>query len=337
MNGLPASTRQFIDELVRSTGADSPEEAIRGKARELIQKLEATFGCQMPVDVNVLASLQGIHGSNDLPIQSPDAELVPRSEGGVEMRVHPDRPETRQRFSIAHEITHTFFPDYEQKGWCRTDARFRNREDPDQYLEMLCDIGAAELLFPQPWFGNDAASVSDASGLVSLATTYHASREATVRRFVETATEAIAAVYFVWKLKPTQKKTIGRKDQMNLLGITPEDEVREALRLRIEYTIPSECFRSAGHYLPNDKSIESAGPIYEAALTGQPCDGECFLELGQSAGTYNIMAVPLWTEETQRGSKGENMVAAVLKPMDVRKPSKKRKTPEPGRSLFDDL
>ena len=28
------------------------------------------------------------------------------------MRLNPDRPVTRQRFSIGHEITHTFFPDH---------------------------------------------------------------------------------------------------------------------------------------------------------------------------------------------------------------------------------
>jgi hypothetical protein len=28
----------------------------------------------------------------------------------VAIRVNPDRPETRRRFSIGHEIAHTFFP-----------------------------------------------------------------------------------------------------------------------------------------------------------------------------------------------------------------------------------
>src|SRR5258706_578788 len=83
------------------------------------------------------------------------------------------------------------------------------------------DIGTAELLFPDPWFSSDAGKSKTAAELVQLASTYHASREATLRRFAERSTEALAVVFFVWKLKPTQKGTVGVKDQGNLFGITP--------------------------------------------------------------------------------------------------------------------
>ncbi len=53
---------------------------------------------------------------------------------------------------------------------------------------MLCDIAAAELLFPAPWFSSDAAAVVSASALGALATTYRASRDATVRRYAEVST-----------------------------------------------------------------------------------------------------------------------------------------------------
>lgn len=336
MSTPPRSTQSFIDELVQISGASTPEEAIKLKARELIDLFVGTLGePTMPMNMDMVASLRGIGRSEDRPVLSLDAELAPDGQGGVTMRVNPDRPETRQRFSVAHEISHTFFPDYSTKEWCRTDARYRDRTNPDEFLEMLCDIGAAELLFPHPWFSRDARNVANASGLVELATRYHASREATIRRYVETSDDSIAAVYFVWKLKPTQKGTIGNKNQMNLLGISAEEAVREALRLRIEYTVPSDPFRTSGHYLPNDKSIESSGPIYEAAVSGQPCDGECFLDLGQSAGKYAVHAVPLWTEQSQRGSNGENMVAAVLNPLAVQKPKRKKSSKPAGPSLFD--
>ncbi|WP_339911535.1 ImmA/IrrE family metallo-endopeptidase [Symmachiella dynata] len=289
----------------------------------------------MPMNMDVLASLRSISRSDEKPLISPDAELSPDGSGGVTMRVNPDRPETRQRFSIGHEISHTFFPDFQTKEWCRTDARYRNRANPAEYLEMLCDIGAAELLFPQPWFNRDAATVRDASDLAALATRYHASREATIRRFAETSSEDIAAVYFVWKLKPTQKGTVGCKDQGNLFGISPEEMLQDALRLRIEYSVPSSAFRAAGHYLPVDKSIEDDGPVYEAAATGLPADGECFLDLGQAAGKYHVLAVPLWTSQDERGAGGEHTVAAVLRPLSVRKPSRRRASINNARSLFD--
>ena len=212
MTPARSSTQALIDELVRSTGASDAAAAIRLKARELIALWVQTFGePTIPISVDGLASLRGISRSEELPLHSPDAELMPDGTGGVTMRVHPDRPETRQRFSVAHEISHTFFPQYATKAWCRPDARYRTRTNPDDHLEMLCDIGAAELLFPQPWFARDAAAVTDANGLVGLAATYHASREATLRRFVETSSDSLAAAFFSWKLKPTQKGTIGRK------------------------------------------------------------------------------------------------------------------------------
>ncbi len=331
------STTSLIQELVRSTGAADPAAAIRLKAQELISLYVASFGDPaMPISVDVLASLRGIAKSAELPLHSPDAELVPDGTGGVKMRVHPDRPETRQRFSTAHEITHTFFPDYTTKTWCRTDARYRDRDDPDQHLEMLCDIGASELLFPLPWFSKDAAAVTDANGLVQLATTYHASREATMRRFAETSQEPVAAVFFTWKLKPTQKGTIGRREQGNLFGLTPEEEIRDALRLRIEYTITSEAFKADGHFLPKDKSVENDGPLYYAASTGCPAEDECQLDLGQASGKYRVWAIPLWTADEQLGANGENAVAAILRPVSVPKP-KRRKNNSSSAKLFEDL
>jgi len=330
------STDSLIKELVRSAGVVDAVAAIRLKARELIELYVASFGAPtLPINLEVLASLRGISRSEEPPLHSPDAELVPDGAGRVTMRVNPDRPDTRQRFSVAHEISHTFFPDYTTKAWCRTDSRYRDRTDPDDYLEMLCDIAAAELLFPQPWFSQDAAAVADASGLAQLATTYHASREATTRRYVETSTESIAAVFFTWKLKPTQKSTVGRKDQRNLFGVTPEQEARDALRLRIEYTVMSEAFKAEGRFLPKDKSVENDGPIYRAASTGYPAEDECFLDLGQAAGTYRVWALPLWTAEDQMGSNRESTVAAILRPKTIRKPKRKKNVIQ-GANLFGD-
>lgn len=334
MMSSASRTQALIDELVQTTGAPDAKAAVRMLARQLIDLHVSAFGeLVMPINVDVLASLRGINRSTEPPIHSPDAELVPDGTGGVTMRVNPDRPETRQRFSIAHEISHTFFPDYSTKAWCRTDARYRVRDNPDDFLEMLCDIGAAELLFPQPWFSSDAAEVQSGQALATLAGKYRGSREAAVRRFAELSPEPVAAVFFSWKLKPTQQGTVGRADQQNLFGIDPADELRDAVKLRIDYSVPSESFIAAGHYLPKDKSVENEGPIYEAAVSGVPCDAECYLDLGPAAGTYRVWAVPIWTPDDQLGDEKENAVVALVRPLKVQKPKKKSKPSGPG--LFD--
>lgn len=328
------TTEALIAELVRSTGAADAPAAIRAKAKELIALQADMFGePTMPINVDVLASLRGIQRSDELPVHSPDAELVLDGRGGVTMRVNPDRPDTRLRFSVAHEISHTFFPDYSTKAWCRTDARYRDRANPDDYLEMLCDIAAAELLLPDPWFSKDAAAVSSAQGLSDLASTYRASREATVRHYAERNPASVSAVFFSWKLKPKQQGVVGREDQSNIFGISAAEEIRDALKLRIEYRVASPAFIAEGHFLPKDKSVESDGPIYSAASTGRPAEGEHHLDLGQASGTYRIWAIPLWTPDDQLGAKGENAVVALLRPMTVRKPRRRAVIEGPG--LFD--
>jgi hypothetical protein len=143
-------------------------------------------------------------------------------------------------------------------------------------------------------------------------------------------------VFLSWKLKPTQKGTVGRQDQGNLFGVTAEEEIRDALRLRIEYAAMSEAFKADGLFLPKDKSVENDGPIYRAASTGCPADDECNLDLGQASGKYRVWAIPLWTADDQLGANGENAVAAILRPISVHKPQR-RKTNSGGARLFEEL
>jgi Zn-dependent peptidase ImmA (M78 family) len=328
------TTEEQIACLLTETGETDPRDAVRAKARALLRQYESLFGePPLPMDIEALASLRGVRKCSEAPAHSKDAELVCDNEGRPTMRVNPDRPETRQRFSMAHEVAHTFFPEYAEKVRCRTDHRYRDPLNPEHLLEILCDVGAAELLFPLPRFKIDARSAQDAQGLVQLADTYRASREATLRRYAETSDSNVVTVYLAWKLKPTQAKTLGNKDQMNLFGTDPHDEARAAWRLRIDYAISSPVFSSAGYFVPRDKSVENAGPLYEAASTGKPCDGECHLDLGQAAGAYRIRAVPLWTSDEDLGPQSENAVAAILEPLKVKQP--KRAVPPTGKGLFE--
>ena len=313
------STRDLIDALVRSARVPDPDTAIRIKARDAIERFRATFPeLTMPLDVDALASFLGIGRSDDPPTHSKDAELVPVGDGRVAIRVNPDRPETRKRFSVAHEISHTFFADYGTRRWCRTDARHRRRDNPDDALEMLCDTGASELVLPAPWFLWDATNVTTGAGLIDLSQKYVASREATLRRFAESHSASVAAVFMSWRLKPTQQSTIGNLDQPNLFNKDPAEHARGAKRLRLEYSVPSPSFAAAGYYLPSDKSVENDGPLYEAASTGTPCEGDYHLDLGPAAGRYRVLAVPVWTDDRDLGPAGENALAAIIEPLGVR-------------------
>jgi len=161
---------------------------------------------------------------------------------------------------------------------CRPGPLLRDRDTPTHFLETLCDIGAAELLLPIPWFTNDAATVQTAQGLIVLANRYKVSREATVRRFAETHASSMAALFFSWKLKPSEASAFN-PEQGNLYGIDPTEEAWAARQLRLDYAIPSGPFIATGIFLPKDKSLGLEGPLRQAA-NGICDEGEADLDLG---------------------------------------------------------
>jgi hypothetical protein len=313
-------SRMAVDEqiaaVLEETGESDPAAAVRAKARELIAQFHGAFGETPPFNMEALASFRGIRPSSEPPAHSPDAELCPDGKGGVLLRLNRNRPVTRQRFSVGHEVTHTFFPGYGEKVQCRKPAA-RSWADPEDVIETLCDIGASELLFPLPWFADDAERLgSSAQGMADLAEQYKASPEATVRRMVGISKEPVAAVLFQWKLKPAQiKKGFGRKDQPNLFGTDPEEEARVLLKLRVEYSIANNAFDL---HIPRDKSVESAGVIYQASAGNCCSDGEEQLDLGPCRGMFRISALPFFTDEDALGTNGEKSVLAVIRPLQQR-------------------
>ena len=309
--------------VLDETGEDDPRDAIRAKARELVALYHASFGGRPPFSMEALASLRGILPSSEPPAHSPDAELRPDGKGRVHMRLNRDRPLTRQRFSVGHEITHTFFPGYDNKVQCRK-LKARDWSDPEDVVEALCDVGASELVFPLPWFREDAVqSAGNAEGIARLATQYQASLEATLRRLLDLSDEPTAAVFLRWKLKPAQKKKgAGRKDQPNLFGDDPEEERRALVKLRVEYALASDSFDL---YIPPDKSVESVGVIFDSSAGDCCLDAEEELDLGSCRGKFRISVIPMYTEDETLGPNGEKAVVAVLRhaanPSGDRRPS----------------
>lgn len=129
-----------------------------------------------------------------IPIEArgdiPDARTVSRNESLV-IEYNPLRPRARVRFSIAHEITHSLFPD------CAEAVRNRggdSKQGADNWqLEMLCNIGAAELLMPAgelPDFDSHDLTISN---LLELRKRFDVSTEAILIRSAKHANIPCAA------------------------------------------------------------------------------------------------------------------------------------------------
>ncbi|MHB8837785.1 MAG: ImmA/IrrE family metallo-endopeptidase [Gemmatimonadaceae bacterium] len=108
--------------------------------------------------------------------------------------VNAAKPRRRQRYSVAHEIGHTLFPDYEEE--LRRVGRLYRRNGDDTELERLCQAAAAEILMPLDSFVKSTKALSGRTigGVFALSDLFDVSTEAVTRRVVETSDEPMVAV-----------------------------------------------------------------------------------------------------------------------------------------------
>ncbi|WP_421783406.1 ImmA/IrrE family metallo-endopeptidase [Kiloniella litopenaei] len=121
---------------------DNPIEKITRIARELALKAMEKGWSGPPFNPVQMSEFMGIPISANADIS--DARTIAET-GGLKIEYNPKQPRSRVRFSIAHELAHTLFPDVQEIP--------RNRGgtpeiDDDWQLEMLCNIAAAEFVMP---------------------------------------------------------------------------------------------------------------------------------------------------------------------------------------------
>lgn len=117
-----------------------------------------------PFDIFELANLLGF---SVIPCEAvSEARLVPLPNKSYQIEYNPNQSRARIRFSIAHEIVHTFFPDCRER--VRHRVAHREMEGDEWQLEMLCNIGAAELLMPMGSFPEVGAAEFSIDHLLRL-------------------------------------------------------------------------------------------------------------------------------------------------------------------------
>lgn len=124
-------------------GTTDPVAAVSRRAKEVVLGAVQQGWGGPPFDPFLLAELLGI---KCVPVEEvADVRVLSRG-GHHEIEFNPNRPRQRIRFSVAHEIAHTLFPDWIQIA--------RNRGVPHApgddgwQLELLCNLAASEFLMP---------------------------------------------------------------------------------------------------------------------------------------------------------------------------------------------
>lgn len=196
------------------------------------------MGLEPPVDAELVASWQGIPRVEEAPSAWAGC-LVPTPEGLV-IRVRDGDGWPRQRFTILHEVAHTFMPGFRLENQYRC-LPGKPRDD----IEALCDLAASELLMPRSLVAPYLARAPFGFELVEeLAGAFDASLEASARRLVTLWERPALFVQFEYRTAPREPA-----------GAAP--------KLRVE------AFHAQGPWphIPKHKSLDSTHPAYEA-LTG---------------------------------------------------------------------
>jgi Zn-dependent peptidase ImmA (M78 family)/O-acetyl-ADP-ribose deacetylase (regulator of RNase III) len=141
-----------------------------------------------PFDPLHLAQIRGVAVVGRDEVR--DARTAVNDAGALVIEANPNRPRARLRYSIAHELGHTLFPDC--KDHVRNRARYHEMVGDEWQLEALCNIAAAEFLMPAgsfPELGHVDLTID--RGL-ELRREYEVSTEAVLLRMVRSASEPIA-------------------------------------------------------------------------------------------------------------------------------------------------
>lgn len=254
--GTRGWSHKSVLRLIKESGlpGEQPEETIARKARELVAQGKRLGWTGPPFDVRLLATILGIRTKESSAILA-EAQIIPLG-GQFELIFRTDVAPTRLSFTFAHEIGHTLFPDC---GAMIHERNFsRDKFDPERQVEKLCDIAAAQILMPAPYFENDLRKLGGGLRAVDgLAIKYNASREAIARRIPSGLESHCALVYFRYGYN---------REESDILTGAP-DEIHEEIKpkLRIVSVYPSTGYPL---FLPRGKSVPDNSILYDL-LTGK--------------------------------------------------------------------
>jgi O-acetyl-ADP-ribose deacetylase (regulator of RNase III) len=160
------------------TSDRDPVEVITQKARSVILDFIEAGWSVPPLDPFALADHLKIAVVPREDIR--DARTVHAGGGKLRIEFNPNRPRGRVRYSISHEITHTLFPDCKEQ--VRNRATHEEMKADEWQLEMLCNVGAAELLMPVGSFPDLQEQTLSIDHLMELRKEYDVSTEALLLR-----------------------------------------------------------------------------------------------------------------------------------------------------------
>jgi Zn-dependent peptidase ImmA (M78 family) len=263
--------------LMDEAGTTDPREAIEAYAEKL--RLEAEQ-VQLPVDVEMIASVKGVRarrGSHEFA-----GRIFVETDGQLVMDLNIEDSPARQRFTCAHEMMHTAFPDFTEEKRYRLDATVEAKP-LNQEEEYLCDLGAAALLMPASLLGSYSLADEGLSAIERLAGEAQVSLEAAGNRLAELSPVPVAFMVFEYGHKPADRPALRRGEAV-------------AKQVRLRY---AHC-SMLDFYIPRFKGADPVGTIAQAHASGKREHGREGLPGAGDAGMFEIEASCYGVDQRQR-------------------------------------
>ncbi len=190
----------LIRKLCDRWDTDSPKIAITRAVSHAFPELQ---DIQARVNVRALASRRCATVKNATMVL--DGTISSIGQGRYLIQLNRAHPESRRRFTCAHEIGHTFLFELED---CQSPKSRLRVQDGDlessgrtREEEFLCNVAAAEILMPYRPFSRRARTLRpSAHSIVSLARFFGTSLWSTAHRFVEVS--PVNLLVALWNYEP---------------------------------------------------------------------------------------------------------------------------------------
>lgn len=250
------------------TDKDVDENYILERCNELLKESGIV---KPPVNIRILASFAGISEVKEEEIEESGI-LFPRGPNDIVAILKKSDNDRRKNFTCAHEISHTFFPDYKKKPQKRTETAV-GRYERNNKVEYLCDFGASNLLLPDFLFQPEFKKLDfSCKTLLELAELFDTSLEATAIRMVSQKPDRYAVVVWEENIKPSEAYLEVQDSLPGFESVRPEKK----LRIRLGYG-----FRKHGH-IAKHKSLEETIPLIAPSyLSGEQTGGETELAFSE--------------------------------------------------------
>jgi len=230
--------------VIKFAEGRDPVQMVVQVARDIVLEAIDRGWSGTPFDPMKLADLRGLAISPRGDIR--DARTVPAGHNRFLIEYNPNRPSGRLRYSIAHEIAHTFFPDCGDRIRNRTAVNPGAQTD-DWQLEALCNIAAAEILMPM-----GSLKVEEVANL-------DINRVAEIRKKFDVSTEAILM------------RLANLSDRPCAVFVASQwDGSRDTGTYKFDYVIPT---RSWAYHFSRGIPLPSRSPVAECTAIGFTAKG----------------------------------------------------------------